>query len=569
MSKEKERELQKQQRIIQAAAGREPADLVLKHAAYVNVFSHELCWEDVAITEGTIVGLGDYEGKAEIDLQGKILLPGFLDAHIHLESSLVAPSEFVKAVLPHGTTAVITDPHEIANVMGTEGIEYMMQATENLPVEVYFMLPSCVPATKQDRSGARLTAEDLEPFYKNPRVLGLAEMMDYMGVIQGEPEVLQKLADARAWQKRIDGHAPSVSGKALNAYAAAGIYSDHECASVEEAEEKLRRGQWIMIREGTAAQNLQALAPLLRSSYADRCLFCTDDKHPNDLLEKGHMDYIVKKAISLGIDPISAVQAVSYQTAQYFGLHKQGAIAPGYQADLVVIDDFEHFHVEQVYKKGICMYDGHLRDFVLPSIAPHLQERAHHTFRAPMLTARSFQTEKPCGVIGLISGEIISQNCGYAQQIDVQNDILKIAVIERHRGSGEIGIGYLHGYGLRTGAVATSISHDSHNVIVVGASEEEMAIAANRILAQNGGIAVCQGEKILAEVPLHIAGIMSEDSLPHVNRALESAKKQAFALGVSPKVDPFMTLSFMSLPVIPALRMTTQGVFDVEQQQYL
>jgi len=563
------RKLLKKQRIIAAASGREPADLVLKNATYVNVFSNELCTGDIAVTEGLIVGMGKYHGRQETDMTGKLVLPGFLDAHIHLESSLVSPKEFVKAVLPHGTTTVVTDPHEIANVMGTDGIEYMLEATEGLPVDVRFMLSSCVPATPLDESGANLDYRAIDSFYDHPRVQGLAEMMNFVGILNGDESVVEKIVAAQAHHKKIDGHAPGLSGNDLNAYVAAGVYSDHECATLAEAIEKLQRGQFIMIREGTAARNLDALVPLLCSQYADRCMFCTDDKHPNDLLEKGHIDYIVKRAIALGADPITTIRVACQNAARYFLLNNRGAIAPGYLGDFVVIDNFHSFHIEQVYKKGVLMFDGELRDFPTPEIDPYLVERAHNTFHVAQLTEKDFLEDRPRGVIGLVDGEITSTDCGYASKIDLKKDILKIAVIERHRNTGHIGVGYLKGYGLKHGAVATSISHDSHNIIVVGTSEKEMAAAANRVVELNGGIVVSEKGESCAEVQLNIAGIMSEDTLVNVNRDLEKAKEQAFARGVSRGIDPFMTLSFMSLPVIPTLRLTTRGVFDVTQQRYV
>ena len=563
------RKLNKKLHVIDVAAGRAPADLVLKNATYVNVFSNELCHGDIAVAEGLIVGMGEYHGKVEVDVSGKLVLPGFIDAHIHLESSLVSPTEFAKAVLPHGTTTVITDPHEIANVMGTDGIEYMLQATEDLPVDVRFMLPSCVPATPLDESGANLDYRAIDSFYDHPRVQGLAEMMNYVGVVNGDGQVVEKIVASQAHHKKIDGHAPGLSGKDLNAYIAAGIYSDHECSDMEDAMNKLRLGQYIMIREGTAARNLEALMPLLTSQYVDRCMFCTDDKHPNDLLEKGHIDYIVKKAISLGADPIVAVKAACHNAARYFLLNNRGAIAPGYLGDFVIIDDFQHFEIEMVYKRGVLMYDGQLRDFPAPEIDPYLVKRAHDTFHVAHLTAEDFSDGRPHAVIGMIPGEIVTQDAGYADHADPEQDILKIAVIERHKNTHHIGLGYIKGYGLKRGAVATSISHDSHNIIVVGATDEDMAAAANRIVENRGGITVMENGQVLGEVTLSIAGIMSDDSLVMVNSALEDAKDEAFGLGVSRGIDPFMTLSFMALPVIPSLRITTRGVFDVSSQRYI
>ena len=563
------RKLNKKLHVIDVAAGRAPADLVLKNATYVNVFSNELCHGDIAVAEGLIVGMGEYHGKVEVDVSGKLVLPGFIDAHIHLESSLVSPTEFAKAVLPHGTTTVITDPHEIANVMGTDGIEYMLQATEDLPVDVRFMLPSCVPATPLDESGANLDYRAIDSFYDHPRVQGLAEMMNYVGVVNGDGQVVEKIVASQAHHKKIDGHAPGLSGKDLNAYIAAGVYSDHECSDMEDAMNKLRLGQYIMIREGTAARNLEALMPLLTSQYVDRCMFCTDDKHPNDLLEKGHIDYIVKKAISLGADPIVAVKAACHNAARYFLLNNRGAIAPGYLGDFVIIDDFQHFEIEMVYKRGVLMYDGQLRDFPAPDIDPYLVKRVHDTFHVAHLTAEDFSDGRPHAVIGMIPGEIVTQDAGYADHADPEQDILKIAVIERHKNTHHIGLGYIKGYGLKRGAVATSISHDSHNIIVVGATDEDMAAAANRIVENRGGITVMENGQVLGEVTLSIAGIMSDDSLVMVNSALEDAKDEAFGLGVSRGIDPFMTLSFMALPVIPSLRITTRGVFDVSSQRYI
>jgi adenine deaminase len=563
------RKLLKKRRIIDVAAGREKADLVLKNATYVNVFSNELCHGDIAVAEGLIVGMGEYDGIVEADVTGKIVCPGFVDAHIHLESSLVTPAEFAKAVLPHGTTTVITDPHEITNVMGTDGIDYMLQATEDLPVDVRFMLPSCVPATPMDEAGANLDYRAIDSFYEHPRVQGLAEMMNAYGVIHNDAEVVAKIVASQAHHKKIDGHAPGLLGNDLNAYVAAGVYSDHECSTLEDAIAKLQRGQFIMIREGTAARNLEALAPLLCDKYIERCMFCTDDKHPSDLLEKGHIDYIVKRAIGYGVDPIIAIRAACHNAARYFLLNNRGAIAPGYLGDFVIIDNFQDFNIEMVYKRGKLMYDGEVKDFAAPEIDPYLVERAHNTFHLSPLTAEDFADKRPRGVIGLIPGEIVSEDAGYSDKIDVDNDILKIAVIERHKNTHHIGIGYIKGYGLKQGAVATSISHDSHNIIVVGTNEQDMAAAANRIVENKGGITVLSDGQVQGEVVLSVAGLMSEDSLVMVNSSLEFAKEKAFELGVSKGIDPFMTLSFMSLPVIPTLRLTTRGVFDVVTQRYI
>ncbi|MCI9609095.1 MAG: adenine deaminase [Oscillibacter sp.] len=564
------REVRRKRRAVGVAMGREPADLVLKHASYVNVFTGEILTADIAAAEGLIAGVGSYSGREERDCTGKLVLPGFLDAHIHLESSLVAPAEFVRAVLPHGTTTVVTDPHEIANVMGADGIAYMLQATEGLPVDVRFMLPSCVPATPLDESGAALGREDLDGFYSHPRVQGLAEMMNFVGVLAGDESVLEKLAAADLAGRRIDGHAPDLADGGLNAYIAAGVRSDHECHDLKDAIAKLERGQYIMIREGTAARNLEALVPLLNEKYGSRCLLCTDDKHPGDLLKTGHIDAIIRRAVALGADPMAAVRAATLNAAQYFGLHDRGAVAPGYLADLVIVDDFQSFQVEAVYRKGVLAAEhGAAKPFPVPAVEPRLTERARHTFRVGTLTAEDFCSDSPLGVVGMVDGEITTVDRGRAGKPDAARDILRAAVVERHKGTGHIGLGFLQGYGLKSGAVATSISHDSHNIIVVGAGEAECAAAANRVAELNGGIVVWNDGKPVAEVPLDMGGIMSGEPLEMVNEQLESAKAAAYALGVNRGIDPFMTLSFMALPVIPTLRLTTRGVFDVGKQDYV
>lgn len=559
----------KKLRIIRVARGIEPADLVLKNAVYVNVFSNELCKGDIAVAEGLVVGMGNYEGTEEYDASGKIVCPGFVDAHIHLESAVVTPDRFAAAVLPHGTTTVITDPHEIANVMGDDGIEYMLQATAGLPIDVHFMLPSCVPSTPEDESGAVLGYRDIDRFYGHPKVLGLAEMMDYVGVINGDRSVVEKIIASQAHHKKIDGHAPGLSGNELNAYISAGVYSDHECYDLDNALEKLRKGQFIMIRDGTAAHNLDALLPLLTPQYCSRCMFATDDKHPSDLLENGHIDYLVRRAVKAGVDPIIAVKTASHHAARYFLLNNKGAVAPGYLADLTVVDNLYDLNTERVYKKGRLVYDGEVKPFEKPQIWESLIARAHSSFFVKTLSESDFSSDSPLGVVGMINGEIVTESLGTANKTDIEADILKAAVIERHRGTGHIGLGFLKGYGLKKGAVATSISHDSHNIIAVGASENDMATAVNRVVRNAGGIVVAEGGRIIAELELPVAGLMSELPLEAVNTKLEAAKAAAYSLGVNRGIDPFMTLSFMSLTVIPKARITTFGVIDTETGEYV
>lgn len=564
-----DRQLAAKQRIIAVAAGREKADLVLKNAKYLNVFSNEFLCGDIAVANGLIAGVGKYDGKTEIDVSGKLVLPGFIDAHIHLESSMVTPAEFAKAVVAHGTTTVITDPHEITNVMGIDGVEYMIQASQNLPIDVHFMMPSCVPATEIDESGAELDCKDIDLYLDNKKVLGLAEMMNYVGVINGDKNVLSKIVTSQAHHKKIDGHAPELSGNDLNAYIAAGVYSDHECSTFENALEKLRKGQFIMIREGTAAHNLKALMPLLTQQYYSRCMFATDDKHPSDLLYGGHIDYIVKQALKNGADPIVALKTATHHAARYFLLNNKGAIASGYLADIVVVDNLEDFNVETVFKRGKLVFDGEVKDFSVPTVDEKLAEKCFDTFHLDSVTPSSFKVDGKLGLIGLVGGELLTRNLGTADKIDVENDILKIACIERHKGTNHIGVGYVKGYSLKSGAVATSVAHDSHNIITVGCNDDDIAVAVNAIKDSNGGIAVVENGKIKALLELPIAGLMSDEPLTTVNEKLENAKSSAYELGADKSIDPFMTLSFLSLPVIPSLRITTKGVFDAENWKML
>ena len=564
-----DRQFAAKQRIIAVAAGREKADLVLKNAKYLNVFSNEFLCGDIAVANGLIAGVGKYDGKTEIDVSGKLVLPGFIDAHIHLESSMVTPAEFAKAVVAHGTTTVITDPHEITNVMGIDGVEYMIQASQNLPIDVHFMMPSCVPATEIDESGAELDCKDIDLYLDNKKVLGLAEMMNYVGVINGDKNVLSKIVTSQAHHKKIDGHAPELSGNDLNAYIAAGVYSDHECSTFENALEKLRKGQFIMIREGTAAHNLKALMPLLTQQYYSRCMFATDDKHPSDLLYGGHIDYIVKQALKNGADPIVALKTATHHAARYFLLNNKGAIASGYLADIVVVDNLEDFNVETVFKCGKLVFDGEVKDFSAPTVDEKLAEKCFDTFHLDSVTPSSFKVDGKLGLIGLVGGELLTRNLGTADKIDVENDILKIACIERHKGTNHIGVGYVKGYSLKSGAVATSVAHDSHNIITVGCNDDDIAVAVNAIKDSKGGIAVVENGKIKALLELPIAALMSDEPLTTVNEKLENAKSSAYELGADKSIDPFMTLSFLSLPVIPSLRITTKGVFDAENWKML
>lgn len=567
---------------VAAATGSKKAELVLKNAQIVNVFTQSVETGDIAIEGGYIVGIGNYEGITEKDLGGAYVCPGFLDGHIHIESSMTSPGEFERAVVPHGTIAVITDPHEIANVAGTAGIRFMMQSAQKLDLDVYFMLPSCVPATDLDESGAELLARDLEPFYADEKVLGLAEMMNAFGVTHGDKGCFEKLVQARSLKKAIDGHAPALSGKELNAYVTAGIRSDHECSDFEEAKEKFARGQWIMIRQGTAAKNLKALMGMFEDPYYQRCLLVTDDKHPGDLIRIGHIDAIIREAVSMGADPIRAIRMGTLNAAAYFGLHDMGAVAPGYKADLAVFDDLRTLNVKQVYKGGKLVAENgkmlHQKE-KNTDWSTEIKERVFHSFHRVPITVEELQLKETTGthqrVIDMVAHELITKERieewkelpGVAPGVDISCDIVKLAAIERHKNTGHVGLGFLGKYGLKKGAVATSIGHDSHNLVIAGVTDEDMVLAGNRVIENGGGLAIALEGKVLADLPLPIGGLMADEPVEVVDEKLEHMKKLSVELGISEDIDAFMTLAFISLPVIPKLRLNTYGVVDVEKHQ--
>ncbi len=563
--------------MILAARGDLVPDLVLKNARIVNVFTNEIEPGDVAVKDGYIVGIGDYEGKEEIDIGGKVICPGLIDGHIHIESSMISPSEFAKAVAPHGTAAVIADPHEIANVAGTDGIRFMIEASAGLPVDIFFMLPSCVPATPLDESGAELSAAELEPFYKEEQVAGLAELMNSYGTVRADEEIIRKIQGANSCGKRIDGHAPFLTGKDLNAYISSGVGSDHECSSFEEALEKLKRGQYIMIREGTAARNLEALLPLFDDKYCDRCMLVTDDKHGNDLIDNGHIDYIIRKAVKAGKNPLNAIKMATFNAATYFGLKNRGAIAPGYIADIIVLSDLDDFTVEKVFKNGRLTVDGGklVLEIKAPAVDKEKYSRVYKSFNLREIKPSDFEirdegTRKR--VIKVIPGQILTEELiveSSSKEAETDKDIIKLAVIERHKDSGHTGVGFVTGYGLKKGAIASSVAHDSHNLIVAGCSDSDMALAANTVRENGGGLAVvCDGE-VLSSLPLPIGGLMCDMDAHEVEDILSVMKEQARQLGVNEGIDPFMTLAFTALPVIPKLRLLTQGVVDVDMQSYV
>ncbi len=545
-------------------------DLLLTGGRIVDVISGAVREGDVAVAGGRFVEPTGRPARRVVDLKGRVLAPGFIDAHVHVESTMVSVGEFARAVVAHGTTAVVTDPHEIANVLGAAGIRYVLEASAGQPLSLFCTLPSCVPATELETSGARLAAADLEPFFDHPRVVALGEVMNFPGVLNGDPGVLAKIAAARRHGRPVDGHAPGLTGAALAAYVAAGITSDHECTTEAEAREKLAAGMDIMIREGTAARNLRALLPVVSARTARRLMWCTDDLHPQDLLAAGHIDAIVRAAVRGGIAPVTAIRMATLSPAERYGLHHLGAIAPGRQADLVVLSDLTDLTVEEVYVRGERVARaGHpepgLRIPGPPPAPPTMHLDPHALdFDRPIegRTARVIDIVPDQIVTGMLrvpapaaAGRLVS---------DPGRDLLKIAVVERHTGSGRCAVGLVRGLGLKRGALASSIAHDSHNLIVAGVADADLHAAAAAVAAMGGGLAVAAGSAVVARLPLPIAGLMSPEPVREVGRAMSRLIRTAHDLG-SPLRDPFMTLSFLALPVIPALKITDLGLVDVDR----
>lgn len=558
-------------RRVDVAAGRAPADLVLRGGKIVNVLSNEIIEADIAVAGDRIVGIGAYDGKQIDDVSGHFICPGLIDAHVHIESSMLAPPEFARLVSACGTVAVVTDPHEIANVMGVEGIRYMLAASEDCPLDVYAMLSSCVPASHLESAGANLSAKDLEPLLAHPRVLGLAEMMNYPGVVHGDEGCLDKIAMTRG---RVDGHAPGLCGRDLCAYVATGIASDHECTTAEEAREKLRLGLHIMIREGSQARNLDALLPIVTPANADRVMFCTDDKDVDDLLEQGQIDHMVRRAIAAGLDPILAVRLGCRSAAQYFGLHDLGAVAPGRRACLAVVDDLSKFRVRRVYRDGKLVAENgksiaaesarnqsehansvHIADIAIDAFA--IEAPAGKSVRAQVICVIEdrIDTERAVETVESASGQL---------HADPARDLAKIAVIERHHASGRIGVGLVRGFGLKRGAIASTVGHDAHNLVVTGVSDADMLAAARHLASTGGGFCAVDAGRVLADVRLPIAGLMSDVSAAQLSDQLRKLHESTHQLGGILR-RPFMALSFLSLSVIGRLKVTDQGLVDVEQ----
>jgi adenine deaminase len=553
--------------LIQTARGLRPCDLLLTNGRIVNVFSGEVHPGGVAVAGSRIAGLGDYPARRVVDLGGRFVAPGFIDSHVHIESSMACVTEFARAIVVHGTTAVVADPHEIANVLGKAGIRYMLESAKGQPINMFFTLPACVPATDMETAGARLAASDLEEFFTDPRVVGLGEMMNYPGVLNSDPDVLEKIAAARRCGRPVDGHCPGLSGRDLMAYAAAGILTDHECTGAREAQEKLAAGMRIMIRQGTAARNLAALVPIINARSARRLMWCTDDRNPHDLVAEGHIDSIVREAIRHGVDPITAVQMATLNPAESFGLSHLGAIAPGRQADLVVFSDLSAPVAEEVYCRGVLVAQGGTPAMgIAPPPVPVVPSMKVNPASLDFTVRRAGDRIR---VIEIVPGQIITRQsvetapvCGESLVSDPSRDLLKIAVVERHRGSGRMAIGFVRGLGLRRGALASSVAHDSHNIIAAGVAEADLHAAVERVIALGGGLVVAADGEIRAELPLPVAGLMSHAPVRALSAGTDQLVHAARDLG-SPLKDPFMTLSFLALPVIPELKITDRGLVDV------
>jgi adenine deaminase len=554
-------------RAIAQGRGAEPADLVLKNGSFYDLVSGRLVASDVAICGDRIVGTcGTYHGRIEIDITGQIIVPGFIDMHLHVESSLVTPHEFDRCVLPHGVTTAICDPHEIANVLGVEALEYFFACAEETIMDLRVQLSSCVPATHLETSGARLTAEDLKPFMGHPKNIGLAEFMNFPGVLNLDPECLDKLALFQGGH--IDGHAPLVRGMDLNGYLSAGIRTDHETTTADEALEKLSKGMTILIREGSVSKDLHALVPIMTERNSPFIALCTDDRNPLDIAEEGHLDFMIREAIRCGADVLATYRAASVSGARAFRLHDRGLVAPGWRADLVVIDDLETCQVSKVFSAGRLVDDTLFatRKNVKPVGLNSVKSK---TVSALQLQARGSGVDVP--VIGVNPGKIITQHLrrnlpaeNGVVVADLSQDCIKVAVIERHGVNGNIGVGFVNGFGLKHGAIASTVGHDSHNICVVGVSDEDMAVAANRMKDIGGGFVVVRNAKVLAELPLPIAGLMSDNSFEEVREALIPLRAAAKSLGTVLQ-EPFLQVAFLPLPVIPHLKITDKGMVDVDR----
>ena len=558
------------------AKGDLTVDLVLKNCKIVNVFTHEIHEDDIAIDSGKIIGFGPYEAKRTIDLEGKYVAPGLVDSHMHLESTLVTPQRLSEISIANGTTTIIADPHEIANVCGVDGIEYLLESSKNIPLNIFFMIPSCVPATAFEDAGASIENKDIEKLLKKDLVLGLGELMDYPNVINGNINMLKKMDLAK--RKIIDGHAPGLLGRDLNAYMINGVKTDHECSTQEEMKQRLNRGMYVILREGSASKDVKNLLPAINAYNYRRCLFCTDDKNPEDLISKGHINHNIKLAIKSGIDPITAIQMATINASECYRLRDIGGIAPGYDADLIILNSLEDFEIESVYKKGDLVYSHGEIKF---NTKDYTNEKVLNTVNIKPVKSKDLVlqlTNDLANVIVVKPFSIITEKAVRKVSVNEKGeyinnehlDICKIAVIERHKGTGKIGVGLVEKFGLRQGAIATTISHDSHNIVVVGDNDVDMLKAIDALDEMNGGIVIVKDGKVQHELPLPIAGLMTDQPLKQVEETLNEMLAYAFdTLQVNEAINPFMTLSFLSLPVIPELKITTRGLFDVNTFEFI
>ena len=570
----KKEELKK---LILTASGARKADTVIKNCKIVNVFSGKIIEGDIALCGDQIAGVGEYEGEVEIDAEGRYAAPGFIDSHIHIESSYLSPEELGMLLVPHGGTTIIADPHEIVNVLGIPGLDYMMKAAENTKLDIKYMLPSCVPATPFENAGAVIDAADMEEPILRDNILGLGEFMNFPGVVNADDATLDKLMVAKNAGKLIDGHSPGISGKELNAYCAARIRADHECETLQDFEERLDNGMYVMLRQGSACKNLKSMLPAVTPENSRRVIFCSDDRQPKTILEEGHLDNHLRLCVEDGLDPVTAIRMATLNAAECFGLDDRGAIAPGYRADIVLLDDLKDFKADKVWVAGELTADQgkYLPEVIKEDITPvmgsvHLKDFSAEKFKMDLKGSKVHTIEiQPGGVVTKKSVDEIQVKDGEFV-FDPGQDIVKVAVVERHKLTGNVACGFLKGYGIKEGAVALSVAHDSHNIIVVGVSDEEMAFAVEALKEQSGGVVLVKDGKVIESMPMPIAGLMSDQSAEWVDEKLTALHEKAYdILGVNADVEPVMTLCFMSLAVIPEIKLTDEGLFDVTQFAFI
>jgi len=566
--------------LIDTAAGRKKADLVIKNCRIINVFNGEIENGEIAITAGKIVGMGalDYDGKIIVDAEGKFAAPGFIDAHIHIESSYISPEQLGKMLVPHGSTTIIADPHEIANVCGLEGIRYMIEAAKRTKLNINYVMPSCVPATPFEDAGAIIEAEDMEELFADENIIGLGEFMNVPGVINADDKVINKLILAKKFSKLIDGHAPNVTGKNLNAYISAGIIGDLECTTIAEMNERISKGMYVLLREGSACHNLRTLIKGVTAKNDRRILLCSDDRQPKTILDEGHLDNHLRICVKEGINPVTAIRMATLNTAEAFNLRDCGAIKPGFRADIVLLDDLKDFHANKVWIGGeLVAEDGKylhkVENYDISTVRGSVRVKDFSVDRLKM-----HLTSNKVNVIKILPGGVITKKNSTVVDLDAEGDfifnpaqdICKAAVIERHHNTGKIGLGFISGYGIKAGAVAVSVAHDSHNIIVAGVNNSEMAFAVESLVKLEGGMVLVKDGKVISSLPLPIAGLMSQESGEEVAQKLSALHEKAHEeLGISEEVEPIMTLTFMSLPVIPEIKLTDRGLFDYKSFDFL